>query len=156
MQGAPWGNLLVRPVLIVAGVALVTGLVLGQCARLPDPPQEAATPISERARTEDVSPSFLACFSERNERPDVAQQYWHYRDKDASFRQDEPTRPANLPSYAEWQPAWVGHETRDGMWLESEDHWHRREAAGEAAWLAAQQTECRAFDLPALATGEKP
>lgn len=32
MQGAPWGSLLVRPMLIVAGVALATGLVLGQCA----------------------------------------------------------------------------------------------------------------------------
>jgi hypothetical protein len=38
MNGAPFGDLLVRPVLIAAGVCVLAGFVLGQCTASPRPP----------------------------------------------------------------------------------------------------------------------
>lgn len=51
MNGAPWGSLLTRPVLIIVGVSLVAGLLLGRCT---SPGAPATQTVGEIAPTTSV------------------------------------------------------------------------------------------------------
>lgn len=67
MNGAPWGDLLVKPFLIVGGVALGVGILLGQCARLPDPPSHTIPAAIEPVK-EASAPRGYFCEGDRAQR----------------------------------------------------------------------------------------